>query len=48
MAEDSENQSFQGVIDEIPFISVDYFLDVQSFSALFLSHCHAGMYVLFL
>lgn len=42
MAQDSEDQIFQGVINEIPFISVDYFLDVQSSLALFLSHCHAG------
>lgn len=41
MAQDSEDQIFQGVINEIPFISVDYFLDVQSSLALFLSHCHA-------
>jgi hypothetical protein len=40
---DSESQSFQGVIDEIPYITVDYFFHVQSSLALFLSHCHAGI-----
>jgi hypothetical protein len=46
MPVNSDSQSFQGVIDEIPYISVDYFLYVQSSLALFLSHCHAGMFVL--
>ena len=46
MPVNSDSQSFQGVIDEIPYISVDYFLCVQSSLALFLSHCHAGMFVL--
>ncbi|XP_046437759.1 protein artemis-like [Daphnia pulex] len=40
MPVNSESQ-FQGVIDEIPHIAVDYFLNVQSSLALFLSHCHA-------
>lgn len=38
----NEEKHFQGVIDEIPFISVDYFHDIQNISGFFLSHCHAG------
>ena len=46
MLVNSDSQSFQGVIDEIPHIAVDYFLNVQSSLALFLSHCHAGIFAL--
>jgi len=35
-----KNTKFQGIIQEIPNISVDYFLDLKS-EAFFLSHCHA-------
>lgn len=38
--------SFQGVIDEIPYIAVDYFSYVRGVSGFFLSHCHAGIYFL--
>lgn len=38
-----ELNPFQGTLDEIPYILVDHFEQVQSVSALFLSHCHAGI-----
>lgn len=34
---------FQGVIAELPHITVDYFINVNGVAAYFLSHCHAGM-----
>lgn len=37
-----QTRPFQGVINEISYIAVDYFRDVKTRLALFLSHCHAG------
>lgn len=36
---------FQGVIAELPHITVDYFINVNGVAAYFLSHCHAGMLI---
>lgn len=38
-----QSRTFLGVIQEIPYISVDYFVNVKTTLALFLSHCHAGI-----